>query len=138
MSAAAAKLVLDASAAICWASPDEAPPAALADEIVAGGCMAPGLWVYEVHNVLLVLQRRKRLTSGGHAAASAALAALGVVLESPTWGQVTHDVLHLARKHALSVYDAAYLELALRRDLPLATFDRALRKAAQAEVVALV
>jgi predicted nucleic acid-binding protein len=132
------RLVLDASAAVCWASPDEAPPAALADAIAAGGCLAPALWAYEVHNVLLVLQRRKRLTSEGHAAAHAALAALGVELETPTWGLVEHAVLHLARKHALSVYDAAYLELAMRRRLPLATFDQLLRKAALAENIALV
>lgn len=132
------RLVLDASAAVCWASPDEAPPAALADAITAGGCLAPALWVYEVHNVLLVLQRRKRVTSEGHAAASAALAALGVELETPAWGLVEHDVLRLARTHDLSVYDAAYLELALRRRLPLATFDQALRKAAVAEGLTLV
>lgn len=131
------RLVLDASAAICWASPDEAPPAALADAIMAGGCVAPTLWVYEVHNVLLVLLRRKRLTGEGHAAASAALAALGVELETPAIGRVAHDVLPLARDHSLSVHDAAYLELARRRRLPLATLDQALRRAAAAESVVL-
>ncbi len=131
------RLVLDTSAAVCWAPPDEAPPAALADAIEAGGCVAPALWVYEINNVLLVLQRRKRLTDEGHAAASAALAALGVELETPAWGQVAHEVSRLARNHSLSVYDAAYLELALRRRLPLATLDQALRKAATAEAIAL-
>lgn len=132
------RLVLDASAAICWASPDEAPPAALADAFAAGGCLAPALWVYEIHNVLLVLQRRKRLSSEGHVAASAALAALGVELETPAWGHMEHDVLRLARSHDLSAYDATYLELALRRRLPLATLDQALRKAGAAEGLVLI
>lgn len=57
------RLVLDASAAICWASPDEAPSSALGDAIAAGGCLAPALWVYEVHNVLLVLNRRKNASA---------------------------------------------------------------------------
>lgn len=131
-------LVLDASAAICWASPDEAPPAALVDALEAGGCLAPALWVYEVHNVLLVLHRRKRLSDEGHAAASAALAALSVELENPSWGLVAHETSRLASDHDLSVYDAAYLELALRRRLPLATLDDALRDAASAEGLPLV
>lgn len=132
------RLVLDASAAIAWASPDEAPPAALSEAILAGGCVAPALWIYEVHNVLLVLHRRNRLHDEGVAAASAALAALRVELEPPSWGLVEHEVARLARSHALSIYDAAYLELALRRRLPLATFDHALRKAAAKAEIALV
>lgn len=64
--------------------------------------------------------------------------ALGVELEPPTWGLLQHDVQRLGRSHGLSIYDAAYLELALRRRLPLATFDKALRKAAAAEGLALI
>ena len=132
------RLVLDASAAIAWASPDQAPPAALASAMANGGCVAPALWMHEVHNVLLMLQRRKRIDGEGHAAACAALEALDVEVEPPAWGLVAHEVSRLARAHALTIYDAAYLELAMRRRLPLATFDAALRKAADAEGVALV
>ena len=132
------RLVIDASAAICWASPDEAPPIPLADAIARGGCIAPALWLYEVHNVLLILQRRNRIDSNGYDAACMALAALGVELETPAWQAVEHDVLRLARAHGLTVYDAAYLELALRQRLPLATLDQALRKAAAAEGLVLI
>ena len=131
-------LVLDASAAIAWASPDEAPPAVLAEAILASTCVAPALWLYEVHNVLLVLQRRGRLNDEGYASAGAALAALRVELEPPSWGQAELEISRLARSHALSIYDASYLELALRRRLPLATFDKSLRKAATAAGLAVV
>ena len=132
------RLVIDASAAICWASPDEAPPITLADAIARGGCIAQALWIYEVHNALLILHQRQRLDTDGYAAACMALAALGVELETPTWQSVGHDVLRLAGAHGLTVYDAAYLELALRQRLPLASFDQQLRKAATAEGLALV
>jgi predicted nucleic acid-binding protein len=132
------RLVLDASAAVAWASPDEAPPAALAEAVAAARCVAPGLWAYEVHNVLHVLARRGRLDTAGYEAAVSALAALDVELESPSWAQVEHAVTRLARLHGLSIYDAAYLELALRERLPLATFDSDLARAARKEGLALI
>jgi predicted nucleic acid-binding protein len=132
------RLVLDASAAVAWASPDEAPPTALAEAIAASRCVAPALWAFEVHNVLLMLERRGRLDTAGYEAAVAALSALGVELESPSWAQVEHAVTRLARVHQLSIYDAAYLELAMRERLPLATFDGQLAKATRKEGVALI
>jgi predicted nucleic acid-binding protein len=91
-----------------------------------------------VHNVLLVLARRGRLDTDGYEAAVSALAALDVELESPSWAQVEHAVTRLARLHGLSIYDAAYLELALRERLPLATFDSDLARAARKEGLASI
>jgi predicted nucleic acid-binding protein len=97
--------VLDASAAVAWASPDEAPPTALAEAIAASRCVAPALWAFEVHNVLLMLERRGRLDTAGYEAAVAALSALGVELESPSWAQVEHAVTRLARVHQLTIWN---------------------------------
>jgi predicted nucleic acid-binding protein len=95
----------------------------------------PGLWWFEVRNILVVNERRRRITEAGTASFLQNLSQLRVrVDQSPDEGAV----LRLARTHRLSVYDAAYLELAQREGLALATLDADLRKAAANEGVALV
>ncbi|MGD0188645.1 MAG: type II toxin-antitoxin system VapC family toxin [Roseiarcus sp.] len=124
--------VLDASVAACWAFEDEDHPvAALALERVrTDEARAPSLWWFEVRNTLIVNERRGRLTESDIAAFLRGLARLGVTVDrSPDEA----DVLMLARRRGLTVYDAAYLELARRERLPLATLDAALAKAARAE-----
>jgi predicted nucleic acid-binding protein len=130
-------IVLDASVVVDWALPDEGHPVAeaalrmLAD---AEG-MAPALLWFEVRNALLVGERRGRLTRARAAAFLARLARLPILIDHAPDETVTLD---LARTHKLTVYDAAYLELACRRVLPLASLDRALRAAAPALGIALV
>ena len=122
--------VLDASIAACWAFEDEDHPvAALAlERIRTDEARVPSLWWFEVRNTLIVNERRRRLTESDTAAFLRGLARLGVTVDrSPEEA----DVLTLARRHRLTVYDAAYLELARREGVPLATLDTDLATAAR-------
>jgi predicted nucleic acid-binding protein len=124
--------VLDASVAACWAFEDEDHPvAALAfDRIRADEARVPSLWWFEVRNTLIVNERRGRLKEADTTMFLRGLARLGVTVDrSPEEA----DVLALARRHRLSVYDTSYLELALRTGFPLATLDADLARAARAE-----
>jgi predicted nucleic acid-binding protein len=124
--------VLDASVAACWAFEDvDHPVAALALERVrADEACVPSLWWFEVRNTLIVNERRGRLTESDTTAFLRALARLNIAVDrSPDEA----DVLMLARRRRLTVYDAAYLELARREGVPLATLDTALAAAARAE-----
>ncbi len=128
--------VLDASITACWAFEDEGHPVAdLALRTVrTEEAVVPSLWWFEVRNILVVNERRKRITGAGTASFLRHLTRIPIRLDhSP----VETDVLQMARLHRLSVYDAAYLELARREGLPLATLDRSLAAAAQAEGVPL-
>jgi predicted nucleic acid-binding protein len=130
-------LVLDSSVVGCWCFPDEANPIAdLAfEQVGAGAAIAPVLWWFEVRNVLVVNERRGRIDPPGSAAFLADLALLRIDLDRQADGEM---VLALARSHRLTVYDAAYLELALRADAPLATLDEQLARAARAVKVPLL
>ena len=99
---------------------------------------APAIWIFEVHNVLHSLRRRKRLNEQDWLAASTALAVLPIEIEAVARRGVEIEVVKLAQQHALTIYDASYLELALRRKLPLATLDDALLAAAKAARVKLI
>ena len=130
-------LVLDASVTACWAFNDEDhPDARLAlDRMRAEEAVVPGLWWFEVRNILIVNERRRRITEPDTASFLRNLSLLRIRVDlSPD----ENAVLHLARAHRLSVYDAAYLELAQRLGLPLATLDAALRLAAAPAGVTLV
>jgi predicted nucleic acid-binding protein len=131
------RLVLDSSIVGCWCFPDEANPIAdLAfDQVSAGAAIAPVLWWFEVRNVLVVNERRGRIDPPGSAVFLIDLARLRIVLDRDPDGEM---VLALARTHRLTVYDAAYLELALRMDAALATLDRKLAAAARAAGVMVV
>lgn len=129
--------VLDASVAASWAFQDEDHPTAdLAFKYVrVDEAVAPGLLWFELRNILVVSERRRRLSPTDTTAFLRQFSRLPLRVDlSPD----EHEVLRLAREHQLSVYDAAYLELALRESLPLATLDTTLAKAAQAEGVRLI
>ena len=100
-----------------------------------GKAYAPALWWFEVRNMLIVNERRKRITER---ASSEFLLDFSRVTVAIDREPVERDVMRLARKHSLTVYDAAYLELALRRQCALATLDSALAHAARAENVRLL
>ncbi len=95
-------------------------------------------WVLEVANVLLSAERFKKKTPAETALYLNLLSKLAIESDVQTEQHATTTTLALGRKHQLSSYDAAYLELAMRLGLPLATLDKQLRKAAQAEGVAVL
>ena len=126
--------VVDASIAIAWVHPAQATmqSQALLDSIAAGAVVrAPALWSLETANALLVLTRRGKLTEEERVNALTALAQLSVILDHEMAGLALGKLSDLAMHHRLSVYDAAYLELALRRKLPIACKDGQLRTAAK-------
>ena len=126
--------VLDCSVAMAWVFPDEASEATgrLRDSLIDGRAFVPSLWPVEVGSVLLAATRRGRIGADEWPAILAALEALPIEVDpvstSRTWG----PALSLAVRHDLSIYDAVYLELAVRMRLPLATLDRELAAAALA------
>lgn len=131
--------VLDSSVAIAWCFQDESNPYAdaVAARFPAVQAVVPAIWPLEVANVLLVGERRKRCASSDTAYRLTVLAAFPIAVEEINRTNVWNEVLNLARAQGLSVYDAAYLELALRRSLPLATLDKKLKDAALAVGVAI-
>ena len=97
--------------------------------------VVPSLWWFEVRNTLVVNERRKRITESATVSFLRELARLPIRVDRVP---VEVEVLRLVRAHRLSVYDAAYLELARREGLPLATLDRDLARAAGAEGVPVI
>lgn len=130
--------VLDASTALSWCFEDEATPAtdAVLDQLAEDRAVVPTLWELEITNVLLVGERRGRLTEAQTAHFVALLSALPINVDLA--GPDMTTVLAVGRQHGLSAYDAAYLVLAERDGLPLATLDDRLQRAAQAAGVELV
>jgi predicted nucleic acid-binding protein len=133
-------LVLDSSVTIAWTYNDETTPAVLQvlDRIVANGAWVPALWCIEVANVLEMKVRRRRNDAGFRDQALADLSMLPITIDPETDRQAWSATLQLAERHSLTLYDAVYLELAVRRTMPLATLDVELRDAANAEGVKLL
>ncbi|HEY2773350.1 MAG TPA: type II toxin-antitoxin system VapC family toxin [Candidatus Binatia bacterium] len=126
--------VADASVAIAWVHPGQATAEsdALLQAVEKGARVrAPALWPLETANALLVLTRRGKLTEGDRRLALSALSGLQVELDHEMAALAYGKLSDLARKYRLSVYDASYLELALRNELPLACKDGPLRDAAK-------
>jgi len=126
--------VVDNSVALTWCFEDERTPAttALLEQVGELGGLAPMLWPLEAVNGLLVAERRGRLDASRHRRLAGFLHALPITLDAETASQAWTETMHLAVRFGLSAYDAAYLELAQRRKLPLASLDRDLRSAATA------
>ncbi|WP_040848488.1 type II toxin-antitoxin system VapC family toxin [Nitrospirillum viridazoti] len=132
--------VIDSSAALAWILPGEASPAAqvLLERIIQDGALAPPLWRIEVANVLAMAERRNRISASDRQNALQQLARLPIAFDEDGNARLWDAVSNLALRHGLSVYDAIYLELALRSGLPLATLDNALRQAAASSNVPLI
>ena len=124
--------VLDASVALAWCFDDEGTPQgwALFDRLRSAPGHVPALWALEVGNILLGAERRRRITQARTVEFLEILGELDIRVEPDTPGRAFRDVLPLARQQQLTTYDAAYLELAMRLGLPLATKDKALARAA--------
>jgi predicted nucleic acid-binding protein len=100
--------------------------------------LVPSLWLYEVVNVIGLATRKQRITEQEASSFLDNLADLPIDIEPPIRSRLFSSVRKLAGQYKLTAYDAAYLELALRHQLPLATLDNALTKAAEAAGVELV
>lgn len=133
-------LVLDSSIALAWIYSDETtePVKRVFDLLSQSGAWVPGLWRLEVANVLQMGVRRKRHNADFRDKALADLAQFPIQVDLETDTHAWGRTLRLAERHHLTVYDAAYLELALRRDLPLSTLDEDLRQAATQQKVKLL
>ena len=133
-------LVLDCSVALAWILPDEGEHrvAALLERLATEGAIVPEVWPLEVANALLVAQRRRRLKEEDIERALRDLAALPISVDKETHQHALGATLSLAREYKLSSYDAAYLELARRTRLPLATLDKKLRSACRAAGIELL
>jgi predicted nucleic acid-binding protein len=135
----AEEFVLDSSVTLAWFFKDEgtAYDGAVGKRLTEARAVVPAVWPYEIANAILVGERRERTREGDAAKWLRYLATLPIVVEPQppphTWG----TVLDLARARGLTVYDAAYLELALHRGVALATLDDQLREAADAVGVPL-
>ena len=132
--------VLDCSMTMAWAFRDERTPGTLdaLDLAAREACVAPGVWPLEVCNAVITAQRRGRFTSEDVPRFLALVGGLRVSVEDSSLQHTFDGVLPLAMQHALSSYDAAYLELALRTKAPLATLDAALARAARAAGVEVI
>ena len=129
-----AAFVVDASIAFAWILPSQASSNAdaLLKRIEMGDeAIVPPLWFLEVANGLLVAERRKTMAAPERRLALERLSALGITVDEANARDAFGRTSALAEQYGLSVYDAAYLELAVRRSLPLGTRNRALRSAAE-------
>lgn len=129
--------VVDASIAASWWLPDETHDGAYAllRRLGEEPGVAPMLWWYEVRNLLLISERRGRIDAVGAQNFLADLAVVNIEIDSEP---ESAQLVSLARRHALTAYDAAYIELATRKRVPLATLDRKLVAAAGAEGIAVL
>ena len=133
-------LVVDSSMTLAWYFEDEKTEesTAVLHRVADAGAVVPALWRLEVLNGLQVAVRRRRITIAYRDASLDDLRSLVIAIDPGTNHQAWSATLRLCDRFGLTPYDAAYLELALRRQLPLATLDGELIRAARAENVPLV
>ena len=126
------RFVLDCSVAIAWFFADETDPYAdsVAKSLKETTAVVPGLFHLEIANILLVGERRKRSNRAQAESFLTRLAALPLVVDGQTATRAWSDTIALARSNGLSTCDAAYLEVAIRESLPIATLDDEIRDAA--------
>ncbi|MGA2340904.1 MAG: type II toxin-antitoxin system VapC family toxin [Terracidiphilus sp.] len=128
--------VLDASVSASWALADEYSPLAESaqNQLREDFAVVPRIWWYEIRNLLVVNERRLRITAD-HSATFLRLLSSYPIRFEPTEDE--QDVLRIARQYRLSFYDAAYLSVAAGSLLPLATLDRNLQSAAESAGIPL-
>jgi predicted nucleic acid-binding protein len=134
-------LVLDGSTTLALLLHDERSPYTVrAYEVLESGRLVyvPSLWWLETANGLLMAERRKRISQVEISELVQVLHAMAVITDEETASRSATETFSLARQYGLTIYDAAYLELAIRRDSTLATVDKALAKASVAAGVELL
>jgi predicted nucleic acid-binding protein len=129
----AGSFVIDNSVVMSWCFKDESSRYAdtILDSLVESTALVPSIWPLEVVNVLLVAERRNRLSEADSIRFITLLSQLPISVEQVQPESVMIEILALAREHKLSSYDASYLNLAMSKGLPIATLDKGLRSAAK-------
>jgi len=132
--------VIDTSVVMSWCFKDETNRYAdgILDLLEEATALAPSIWPLEVGNVLLVAERRKRLSGADSMRFITLLSELPIIVEQEPPERMIHGILTLAREHKLSSYDASYLDLAMRKGLSIATIDKNLVTAAKRSQVPIV
>ena len=127
------RFVLDNSIVMSWCFQDEASKYADAalDALETSEAIVPSVWPLEVANVLLVAERKRRLSRADTARFVSLVRSLPILVEGETPDRILGEIVALARQYGLSSYDASYLDLSIRTSLPIATLDQGLRKAAR-------
>ena len=135
-----ASFVVDCSIAMAWLFHDEATPktSALLNRLATETALVPAWWFVEITNVLAMAERKGRIIARQSDAFIADLSKLGIERDNQAPDRAFTHLLALCRTHRLTSYDAIYLDLAIRRSLPLATLDEDLRKAARKLGIALL
>ena len=129
----AQRFVLDTSVVMAWCFKDErnAYTEAVRDSLETTEAVVPAIWPLEVGNVLLVAERKSRLSHADSVRFVTLINALPIKVEQEPSSRMFEDIMALARDQHLSTYDACYLDLAMRQGLPLASQDKALLHAAK-------
>lgn len=125
--------VLDCSITMSWCFEDESNDYSdtILENMKTAIAIVPTIWPLEVANVLLLAKRKKRITEVQTVSFIDALSALSIVVDQSTSTRAPHSIFVLANELNLTIYDAAYLELAIREKIPLITLDSGLEKAAK-------
>ena len=133
-------IVLDCSVTSSWFIPDEFSKNSLniKEKISERGAIVPTIWSLEVGNVLLISERRKRINKEQRQKALYILSDLPIKTDELTFKNAWFETIELAERYNLSLYDACYLELSLRYNSPLATFDNNLKQAGKLAGVILL
>ncbi len=124
-------LVLDCSMTMAWCFADESTPetAAIQDRLASEAAVVPAHWFLEVVNVLTMAEKRRRISPDDASQFLQMLSVLDIQVDDEASRRAFDHILPLCRSHGLTSYDAAYLDLVIRRQLPLASLDDALRQA---------
>jgi predicted nucleic acid-binding protein len=132
--------VIDASVVFAWQFPDEesALSEQIAERMLIEGAFVPIHWKVEIANGFAMAVRRGRMSVDYRSGALARLGDIPIKIDGESANRLWTDTQTLCDKHTLTAYDAAYLELALRLNIPIATLDKALIKAANAEGVVVI
>jgi len=125
--------IIDTSVVMAWCFQDEANQYAdtILDRLESAVGLVPAVWPLEVCNVLLTAERKKRIGEADSTRFIALLAELPIIVEQEPPDRMMKEIFALARKQKLSSYDASYLDLAMRKGLPIATIDKNLSAAAK-------
>lgn len=127
-------LVIDSSSTLSWIYADEINPQSrrILEAVISSGAWVPGIWTLEIGNSLQTAMTRGRIDRNFRDAALEDLKLMDIKIDDETSKHAWSATLQLSEKFKLTVYDACYLELAQRKNLPLASFDKELRSAGKA------